>query len=126
MSKYRPSLIGLWLRHTGRFPQPQRHVLRLHGLPDYGYEIRTQIVQVRLLPQSGSEAFQRLLGVVFVPVETTIDEGLEAAPQGVEERGYRQGRGHDDESGILASQGAEGVLQTDHASEIEQRQRHAQ
>src|SRR5215210_2259031 len=100
MSSHRPLLIGLRFRYTGGFPQPQRHMLRLHALPYHGNEVTTEGVEVRLLPQSGSETFQRLTGVVLPAVETRIDEGLDAPPQGVEQCG--DGKGRDDYGKLVA------------------------
>src|SRR5829696_5540252 len=74
--------------------QPQRDVGGLHRLPYHSHQIHLQRLEVRLVPQLDGEGFQGLPCVVFAAVEAAVDEGLDAAPQGVEERRYREGGGH--------------------------------
>src|SRR5215210_6483582 len=74
--------------------QPQRDVGGLHRLPYHSHQILLQRLEVRLVPQLDGEGFQGLPCVVFAAVEAAVDEGLDAAPQGVEERRYREGGGH--------------------------------
>src|SRR5215218_10648631 len=104
--------------------QPQRDACRLHRLPHYRYQFSIQAVQVRLISQSGGEGFEGLSRVVLAAVEAAVYERLDAPSQGVEQRGYHQGRDDHGELGLLllASEGAEDGLGRCHAPEVNERQ----
>src|SRR5215213_8868830 len=82
-----------WAPHSsaGIGSQPQRDVLRLHRLPDHTYQVIAQSVQVGLVSELGRESLQRLCCIILPPVEAPIYEALDVMPQGVEQRGDRQG-----------------------------------
>src|SRR5215212_1010528 len=107
---------------SGIRAQPQRDVGWLHGLPHDPDEIAAQGVEVRLVSELGREALQRLPRVVLAAVEASINERLDAAPQRVEQGGYRQGGGHHHELGFLAGQSAEEQLEHEDAAEVEARE----
>src|SRR5215203_3994208 len=114
-SLLRPPRLGgrLWT-------QPQRDVLRLHGVPGHLHHIVSQGIQVRLIAQPGAEGGKRLHGVVLASVEASVHETLYTPPKRVEQGGYCQRGSHDREGGPLTCEGAEDVLQADHPSEVDQ------
>src|SRR5215218_8736903 len=81
----------------GARTQPQRDVGRLHRLFYHPYQVGVQRLQVCLIPQSGGELFERLSCVVLPPVEAAVNERLVATTQRVEQCGYGQSGGDDDE-----------------------------
>src|SRR5215218_473664 len=107
---------------SGIRAQPQRDVGWLHGLPHDPDEVFAQGVEVRLVSELGREALQRLYRIVLPTVEAAVDKALDAAPQRVEQGGYRQGGGHYYELGSLAGQSAEEQLEHDDAAEVEARE----
>ena len=75
----------------------KRGVRRLHRLPHHPDQLVAEPVQVGLVPKPRREGFERLRRVVLPAVEAPIDRSLDASPQGVEQRRYREGGGDDDE-----------------------------
>jgi hypothetical protein len=79
-------------RRPGRRPaQPQRRLGRLHRLVDHGQQLGGQGVQVDLVAQAGREPLDGAGGVVAAAVEAPVDQVLDAAPGGLEQRGHGQG-----------------------------------
>jgi hypothetical protein len=92
-------LIGLLFLRTlsdlsGR-TQPQRDVGGLHRFPYHAHEIVAQSVEVRLIPELGTEGFQCLGRIVLAPVEAAIYKRLHASSQRYEQAGNGEGRDHD-------------------------------
>ena len=92
--------------------QPQRDVGRLYRLPYRSYQVASQGVEVRLIPDLGREHLKRLPRVVLPAVEASIYERLDATAHRIE-----QGRDHEggDDYGelgllLLASECPEGLL----------------
>src|SRR5215210_4774760 len=111
-------LASLW---SGIRAQPQRDVGGLHRPPHDLDEVVAQGVEIRLVSKLGREALQRLYRIVLPTVEAAVDKALDAAPQRVEQGGYRQGGGHHHELGFLTGQSAEEQLEHDNAAEVEAR-----
>ncbi len=88
--------------HFGRGPQPQRGVGRLHRLPHHAYQLAIQRLEVRLIPQFGGEAFERLPRIVLLAVEAPIHESLHPAPQRAEQRRDGECGSDDGQGGLLA------------------------
>src|SRR5215208_290266 len=107
---------------SGIRAQPHRDVGWLHGFHYDPYELASSGVEVRLVSELGREALQRLYRIVLPTVEAAVDETLDAAPQRVEQGGYRQGGGHHHELGTLAGQSAEEQLEHDDAAEVDARE----
>src|SRR5919112_3940008 len=103
--------------------QPQRDVGRLHRLPHYVHQFVIQRLQVRLIPQLCSEGLQGLSCIILPAVEAAVNEALHPPTQRVEQGGYGERGGYDSQGGFLTSKGAEGSLQSDHASYVDQGQR---
>src|SRR5215212_9992995 len=110
-------------RPVPRRSQPERSVLRLHRAPYHSHQLVAQRLEVRLLPQLGAESGQGLRRIVLVAVEAAIDEALDAPPQRVEQGRYGQRGSDDGDLRSLPGEGAEDVLQGDHAAEVEEDQR---
>src|SRR5918997_1115079 len=106
--------------------QPQRDMNWLHRPPHDPDEVVAQGVEIRLVPKLGREGLQRLYRIVLPPVEAAVDKALDAAPQRVEQGGYRQGGGHHHELGSLAAQSAEEQLEQHNAAEVEHREHHGE
>src|SRR5829696_3131670 len=75
--------------------QPQRDVCGLHSLPYHPHQVFAQGVQVCFVAQLSREGLQGLSSIVLPAVEAPVYEGLDATPQGGEQRGNDQG-GDDD------------------------------
>jgi hypothetical protein len=89
-------LLACLLALPGRIgTQPQRDVCGLHRLPYHPHQVVAQGVQVCFVAQLGREGFQGLSCIVLAAVEAPVYEGLDATPQGGEQRGNDQG-GDDD------------------------------
>src|SRR5215211_5412251 len=86
----------------------------LHRLPHHTHQV---------VAQRGGVGFQGLSSVVLLAIETAIHQGLNTSPQGVEQSGDGEGRGHDREGGLLARESDEHPLQHDDANEVECDQR---
>src|SRR5918995_775770 len=102
--------------------QPQRDVSWLHRPPHDPDEVVAQGVEICLVSKLGRECLQRLHRIVLPAVEAAVDKALDAAPQRVEQGGYRQSGGHHHELGSLAGQSAEEQLEHDDAAEVQDRQ----
>src|SRR5215211_1769668 len=113
------SLASPW---SGIRAQPKRDVGRLHRLPHDPEEVLAQGVEIRLVSKLGREGLQRLYRIVVPTEEAAVDKALDAAPQWVEQNGYRQGGGNHHELGSLAGQSAEEYLENDDAAEVEARE----
>src|SRR5215203_204630 len=107
---------------SGIRAQPQSDVGGLHRPPYDLDEVFAQGVEIRLVSELGREALQRLYRIVLPTVEAAVDKALDAAPQRVEQGGYRQGGGHYYELGSLAGHSAEEQLEHDDAAEVEARE----
>src|SRR5215210_1211694 len=92
--------------------QPQRDVFRLNRFPDDSNQFLVQAVEVRLVAQAGGEGVERLSRVVLLSVEAPVYERLDAASQGVEQRGDRERGDHDGQLReiFVTGEGPEGVL----------------
>jgi hypothetical protein len=77
--------------------QPQQDVSGPHRLRYHSYQFVVQRPKVGLVPQPGGEGFESLPGIVLLAVEATVYERLDAPPQGAEQGGYQQCRGHHSE-----------------------------
>jgi hypothetical protein len=73
-----------------RFYDPQRNDLRFHRLLHDQNQVAAELVEVHFVTKGSGEGQQGALGVVFSPVEATVDEGLDAAAKWVEKGGDRQ------------------------------------
>src|SRR5215204_5867479 len=122
-ARFSGALASLW---SGIRTQPQRDVGWLHRSSHDFDEVVTQGVKVRLVSKLGREGLQRLYRIVLPTVEAAVDQALDAAPQRVEESGYRQCGGHHHELGALAGQSAEEHLEHDDAAEVQARQHHGE
>src|SRR5215218_5217568 len=78
--------------------QPQGDVGGLHRLPYHPYQVIAQGLKVCFVAQLSRECFQGLSGVVLLPAEASIDEALDAPPQGGEQRRYQEGAFYQAES----------------------------
>ena len=63
----------------------------LHRLPYHTHQVVIEGFQVRLVLQLGEEHFQGLPCVVLPAIEAPVYEGLDATPQGREQRGDQEG-----------------------------------
>src|SRR5829696_3234230 len=72
--------------------QPQRDLGGLHRLLHHAHHFVAESLQIRLVAEPRGERFEGLYGIVLVPVEAAVDEGLDASPQGVEQGRDRQRR----------------------------------
>ena len=72
----------------------------LHRLFNHRYQFLTQLLQVYLIAQGGTKSGKHLGRVVLVPVEATVDKGLDASSQWVEESCNHEGRG-DNQEGVI-------------------------
>src|SRR6266699_4145157 len=68
-----------------RWTQPERDMRWLYGLLDHCYQVLAQLVQIHLLAQGGAEICHGLSSVILAAIETTINDGLDAMAQGLEE-----------------------------------------
>src|SRR5918995_1388017 len=102
--------------------QPQRDVSWLHRPPHDPDEVVAQGVEICLVSKLGRECLQRLHRIVLPAVEAAVDKALDAAPQRVEQGGYRQSGGHHHERGSLAGKSAEGQLAQGNAAKVQDRQ----
>src|ERR671911_2941758 len=118
-ARFSGTLASLW---SGIRTQPQSDVGGLHRPAHDPDEVVAQGVEIRLVSKLGREGLQCLYRVVLPTVETAVDKVMDAAPQRVEQGGYRQGGGHYHELGFLAGQSAEEQLEHDDAAEVEDRQ----
>lgn len=69
----------------------------LHGLVDYSHQVILPRVQIHLTAEPGTESLERLLGVILVAIEASVDKRLDADAQRLEKGCNRQCRGGDDE-----------------------------
>jgi hypothetical protein len=60
-----------------RVPDQQGQLARLHRPRDDAPELEREGLEVELVPEPRAERLDRLLGVVPVPVEATVDEVLD-------------------------------------------------
>src|SRR5919107_4159478 len=87
-------LAGLFTLQRCSGTQPQRDVGWLHRFPHHPHKVLVQRLGVRLVPELCRERFEGLSRVVLASVEATVDEGLDASPQGIEQGRDHKGRGH--------------------------------
>src|SRR5919112_5041451 len=87
---------------SGIRAQPQSDVGGLHRPAHDPDEVIAQGVEIRLVPELARENLQRLYSIVGPTVEAAVDEALDAAPQRVEQGGYRQGGSHHYKLGSLS------------------------
>ena len=80
----------------------------------------TQLVQVNFVAQGGAEGCQGLGCIILAAVEATIDDGLDAMAQGLEESSNDQRRDHDCDRIILVKQPLEQRLQGKNEAKIQQ------
>src|SRR5829696_7077884 len=92
---------------------------RLHGLPYYTHQVVIEGFQVRLVPELGGEGFQGLSSVILPAVEASIYEGLDAPPEGGEQRRYQESGCNDREGELLTCERDEDPLQQNDAYEVE-------
>src|SRR5215203_3696515 len=90
-------------------------VFRLHRRSKDRKQLHVQLLQVRLVAQSGREVFQRPPGVVLLAIETPVYETLYAPPQRVEQSGYRQGRSDDGQLTVLPGYRGQETLECGHS-----------
>src|ERR1700686_764786 len=72
--------------------QPERDMARLHRLPDHRHQMPPQLLQVHFIGQGGPKLRQRPSRIILAAVEATIDDGLNAMAQGLEESSNDEGR----------------------------------
>jgi hypothetical protein len=99
--------------------QPQGDVGRLHGLPHHPDEIIAECVEVGFVAKLGREGVQGLGSVVLAAVEAPIYEGLDAPPEGSEQRGDQERGCHDREGRLPARESDENPLQHYDDAEVE-------
>src|SRR5258705_7296060 len=112
--------LGLW---RGGWFEPQAGVGGLEGGVYNFYQVGAQPAQLYLVADRAAEGGDGLGRVVAAAVEAAVYEALDSAAQGDEQRGDGQG-GDDRHQLILAllRDGAEDILQYDHADGVGQRQ----
>ncbi len=67
----------------------------MHRRVDDSGEIRPERLEIDLVAEPRAEGLERALGVVAAAVEATVDDSLDPAAGGAEERGDGQGRAGD-------------------------------
>jgi hypothetical protein len=98
-------------------------MLWLDGLLQDLHNIHLQLIEVRFVTRQGREREQRLLGVVFTPVEAPVNEILDTPAQGGEQGRDGQGGDHRNDLRLaLAGQAAQQVLQGDDGAQVDQPQ----
>ena len=75
--------------------QPQRDMGGLHRLLDHCYQFLTQLIQVHLMAQRGTESSKCAGRIILAPVEAAVNAPLDAPPHRLEQGGYGQGRADD-------------------------------
>src|SRR5215218_7622974 len=98
-TRFSGTLASLW---SGIRAQPQRDVGGLHRPAHDPDEVVLQGVEIRLVSKLGREARKRLFSIVLPTVEAAVDKALDAAPQRVEQGGYRQSGDHHHKLGSFA------------------------
>src|SRR6266699_6481491 len=107
--------------------QPEPDMGGLHGLGDHGDQFLSQLLQVHLIAQGGTESFQRFGCIVPSAVEAAINDPLDGMAQGLEEGSDHQGRGDNDQGILLlAQQSAHQGTKDEHEAHVEQGQDHRQ
>src|SRR6266567_8378890 len=86
----------------------------------------TQLVQVNFVAQGGAEGCQGLGCIILAAVEATIDDGLDAMAQGLEESSNDERRDHDSDRIILVEHPLEQRLQGKNEAKIQKGQQSSQ
>src|SRR5229473_3606126 len=93
---------------------------RLHRFLDHRYEMLAQLRQINLVAKCGTEGRHRASSVVLAAIEATIDDGLDAMAQGLEESSNDEGRDHDSDRVILVEHPLEQRLQSNDEAKVQQ------
>src|SRR5712692_1577387 len=99
---------------------------RLHGLLDHRHEMLTQLRQINLIAKCGTESRHRASSIILAAIETTIDDGLDAMAQGLEESSNEEGRDHDSDRVILVEHPLEQRLQHKNEAKVKQGEQSSQ
>ena len=99
----------------------------LHGLGDHGDQFLSQLLQVHLIAQGGTESFQRFGCIVPSAVEAAINDPLDGMAQGLEEGRDHQCRGDNDQGILLlAQESAHQGTKDEYETHVEQGNDHRQ
>src|SRR5438874_2488149 len=117
-----PSCLGFSVRC--RWAQPERDMTGLHRFIDDREQILAQLAQVNFIPQRCAERLQRFSSIILATIETSVDDGLNASSQGLEESRNGEGRDHkgDGRLGELAGEQAYQRAETDDQTNVDQSQ----
>src|SRR5579884_2229770 len=95
---------------------------RLHRLFDHSKQLLTQLIQVHFSPQRRAKGFQRLLGIIFAPVEAPINEPLDALTKGLKQGSDDQRRADEDHAIVWPEQTGEQGLSGEDQREVDDQQ----
>src|SRR5229473_6038244 len=99
---------------------------RLHRFLDHRYEMLAQLRQINLIAKCGTESRHRASSIILAAIETTIDDGLDAMAQGLEESSNDEGRDHDSDRIILVEHPLEQGLQSKDEAKVKQGEQSSQ
>ena len=83
-------------------------------------QMLSQLIQVDLIAQRGTECLYDLGRVIFAAVEASINDGLDTMTEWLEQRRNRQRRNHNGDAVILADDSPQQVLESKDETKVEQ------
>src|SRR5260370_25195187 len=98
----------------------------LHRLLDHCYEMLAQLRQINLVAKCGTESRHRASSIILATIEATIDDGLDAMAQGLEESCNDERRDHDSDRVILVEHALEQRLQRNNEAKVQQGEQNRQ